>query len=660
MEVFGFENVPDHIHIALQRPALEVRREREHFSARRIRRIVHRVIRNGWGDLAGDNAVQLRGSSQAAELNGLKQQLRGLAERLNIALGPAVRQANPREREPVQRIACKQRKTLAILAVILRQRRVDGHRLPHQDRKLFFLIEVVLRRENRKSGRNRPVQQIRFRESEKNAALDAPKIRRKSERLPESQEIVRLIGQSQESARKPADSSGKTDVLLASFMDLKIYVDRASFRISLQIRILFLDFIEIAELIQPKNAQFPQTVVKQTAFIQQNLAPDHFVARRRIPRKFDPVNKELLLLVEIKRQVHRLGRVIGIKGRIRGEIDKPVIAIELRVVLDGFTNFGNIEDLPFLDGKCILQKFHIEIEILIRVRAANNQPPHAVLHAFLDGNGYVRANGAVLPNQRPRPRKKAIVLCFHRLENWLARRHQHPKISVILIQTLYAHGHVFIQLVAIVGLAEQIDIRKTQRNGNGTRVMHRPDNSHRGKRVIPGDGDVADLHLRPFIDIERQAHRICRRDPLVCRLHRRVHVPVLGKQLLNDHFGALYFRRIEPALHRQVHFAVFERIQNVRLGNRFISFVVDIANGGAFRNVKNHNLAVRHVRTVFHFQPDILEELRVPQRAEIAVHGRHAVRVARPRKDVRHHRLALHAAVAYKLNALDYWLLAVR
>ena len=56
--------------------------------------------------------------------------------------------------------------------------------------------------------------------------------------------------------------------------------------------------VEIAELVQAQQAQFPETVVEDLPFVQQQFAADHFVARGGVSGKFDAPDEELFLLVE--------------------------------------------------------------------------------------------------------------------------------------------------------------------------------------------------------------------------------------------------------------------------------------------------------------------------------------------------------------------------
>ena len=113
------------------------------------------------------------------------------------------------------------------------------------------------------------------------------------------------------------------------------------------------------------------------------------------------------------------------------------------------------------------------------------------------------------------------------------------------------------------------------------------------KALIAHDRDGSHLHLRPFVDVEDQLHRVGRRDAFVGRLHRGELVPVRGQQALEHHFGARDFRGIELAFDRKPDFLVLECVENVRLGNRFVSLVLDPPDDRPLGHVENDDFAVR-------------------------------------------------------------------
>ena len=114
------------------------------------------------------------------------------------------------------------------------------------------------------------------------------------------------------------------------------------------------------------------------------------------------------------------------------------------------------------------------------------------------------------------------------------------------------------------------------------------------------------------------------------------------------------FRGIELAFDRKPDFLVLEGVKDVRFGDRLVPFVLDPADDGPLLNIEDEDFGIRPIRTVFHLEPDILKELRVPKRLKIAAHRFLGVGVARPREDACEQRIALYAAVPHEFYALDH------
>src|SRR6185437_6825448 len=104
----------------------------------------------------------------------------------------------PGERETVQRVAGEKSEALAVLAVILSERRIDGDVLAHQNRQFFLLVEIELVRKNREAVGNGAIEEIWLRKPEENIALDAAELSGKGERLTEAEKIIGLIGKAEE------------------------------------------------------------------------------------------------------------------------------------------------------------------------------------------------------------------------------------------------------------------------------------------------------------------------------------------------------------------------------------------------------------------------------------------------------------------------------
>ena len=139
--------------------------------------------------------------------------------------------------------------------------------------------------------------------------------------------------------------------MLAFFLHLQLDVHRAGLHVPLQLRVFRLDGVEISELIQSQKAQFPVAVVEDLALVQQQLAPDHFVARRRVSGKFDPPDEKLLLLVEFHRQVHDFLRIVHIELGLGREVDVAIFAIKLAITVERLADLVGVENVAFLQRK---------------------------------------------------------------------------------------------------------------------------------------------------------------------------------------------------------------------------------------------------------------------------------------------------------------------
>ena len=124
-------------------------------------------------------------------------------------------------------------------------------------------------------------------------------MRGKRKCLAETQEIVGLIGKSEESASEAADAACQADGLLAFFPNLQIKINAA------QLDVLFhggggfwFQRLEEIELVETKDTHFPETVVIKIAFIDEQLAANHFVAGGDVAADVDAVNEVLFLFIE--------------------------------------------------------------------------------------------------------------------------------------------------------------------------------------------------------------------------------------------------------------------------------------------------------------------------------------------------------------------------
>ena len=161
------------------------------------------------------------------------------------------------------------------------------------------------------------------------------------------------------------------------------------------------------------------------------------------------------------------------------------------------------------------------------------------------------------------------------------------------------------------------------------------------------------LTLGPSVDGENQLDRVGRRNLLVRGLHHRELMPVLRLELLDHHLGFLDLRGIKLAFYRQAYLAVLERVENVGFADGFKPVVFDPADDRPLDHVEDDDFGVGAVGTVLHFEANILEILRVPQRLEIAPQARLRCRVAGAGEDPRLQGFAADAPVSVELDAID-------
>ena len=79
-------------------------------------------------------------------------------------------------------------------------------------------------------------------------------------------------------------------------VDLPVFLVQLLFR---NVRIVRLELVEIRELIQAQQAEFPQSRIVDAAFFQRQFAANHFVARRRVSYELDSPHIKLLSFVDI-------------------------------------------------------------------------------------------------------------------------------------------------------------------------------------------------------------------------------------------------------------------------------------------------------------------------------------------------------------------------
>ena len=149
------------------------------------------------------------------------------------------------------------------------------------------------------------------------------------------------------------------------------------------------DAIEIIELVEAQDTQFPGAFVEKLAFIDQQLAADDFVTGGGITAEVDAADVVLLLFVELQSQIDNFLVVVDVHGRFGGEVNEPVFAIGVLVILEGFAKFVGGEDVALFQRENALEGFDLEGQGFVGVGADNFQSAHVEAFPFFDGDSDV-------------------------------------------------------------------------------------------------------------------------------------------------------------------------------------------------------------------------------------------------------------------------------
>src|SRR6266436_1138701 len=562
----------------------------------------------------------------------------------------SVGDAQASEREPLHGITREEREPGAVLIVILNELRIDADGLAKEERLLAGLIETVAAGEERKAGRDGSIEKVRLGEAEHEAALNVAELRGEGESFAKAEEIVGLIGESDEGAGQTADAALQTDGLLALFLELQGEIDRTFFLIALDLDgLVFLDAVEVIELIQAQDADLPGALVEELTFVEKEFAADNFVARGGVADEIDAADVILLFFVEAHGDVNALGGLVDIGLRLRGEIDETILAIRFAVVIQGFANFGRGEDVAFLKGENSLERIDLQRESFIRIGADNFQRAHLVAIALFDGNGDIDGFAVSASSYRDAHAEAGRIDI---LENRIL--HDNFEVAIVLVQAADANFEIFVEFFAVVRFGEEGNVPEVEGNGVGAIVSHGADELAIAERVIAGEFNLADLYLGTFVDFENEDDRVAGGDALVLRRDFGKLAAVLAQQFLQDDFRFLDARGVELAFDSEADLALFKTIENVRLGNGMNVVVANAANDRALFDFEDDSLVIGTFGRVFDAQLNIFEELCVPQSLEVAAQRFFIIRITVAAENSRFQRVAADAAIADEKDAIDY------
>src|SRR5882724_7547316 len=408
-------------------------------------------------------------------------------------------------------------------------------------------------------------------------------------------------------------------------MNLKVQVHSPFLGVAFDFdSLVFFNAIEIIQLVKAKNADFPGALVEELAFIDQQLAANYLVPRGGVSAEIDSPDVILFLLVELQRQVDDLPSLVDIEVGFGSEIDKAILTVDAGVILHRLAQFGDVQDLALLDGKCALKRIHFERERLIRIGTDDFERTHAELRTFFDGNRDVDGL-ALRPAQHGHRHAQLIA---HGIDIFKrGRQDPNAEITVILVRPADSDFQVFVQFVAVVGLMHYVDFGDVERNLIGAIMAHRANEFAVAERMVAGEFDLSDLDLWAFFHFENQNDGVARCDALVLRRNFRKLTAVFAEQFLDDDFGLLDFCGIKLAFNGQTDLTFLEAIENIRFGNGMNIVVANTANDWTFLQFKNNDFCVGAVRRILDAQLHIFKELRVPKCLEVAAQSIFVVRI---------------------------------
>src|SRR5205807_7149280 len=125
------------------------------------------------------------------------------------------------------------------------------------------------------------------------------------------------------------------------------------------VRVVRLQLVEVAELVQAQQAHFPQPRVVNVAFLQSDLAPDYLVASSGVALELDAAYIKLFAFVDIDIEEDELLVVVEPGLGNGSKIDVTQLAVGLFQVLDSLANFFFAEDFSIFDGEDTAQRLGV-------------------------------------------------------------------------------------------------------------------------------------------------------------------------------------------------------------------------------------------------------------------------------------------------------------
>ena len=211
------------------------------------------------------------------------------------------------------------------------------------------------------------------------------------------------------------------------------------------VRIVGLELIEIAQLVQAENTELPQLLVVLLAFFQRDFAADDFIAGGCVALKLNTADEKLFSFVNINLEGNQFLFVVEVWSRNRRKVDISLCAVGFAQILQAFGNLLAAEDIAILDGKLGAQSFGVAHRLVV----LEGDLFQAVLITFFNRNADVRGFTQAVLEQRNMKTLVAGVVDFH-----IRFLHDHLVVAPILELLAHMLG-IFVEFGSVISLGKQ-------------------------------------------------------------------------------------------------------------------------------------------------------------------------------------------------------------
>ena len=238
---------------------------------------------------------------------------------------------------PLQRVAHGEVDAVGPDVVVLRERLLRGGQVDRcAGGGLVILggVVILLVVEDLEAHVDGAVFEIGLRKPKEEAAAYRAQIGLQAQGLAQSQEVVGLVVEAEESAVVAADAPIQADRVLAFLLHLEEQIDSAGIGILMGLGVLIdLERIEVFHLVQAQQAELPELRVVDRTLVEHQLAADDAVARNAVALELDARDEELLALVDIDIQRHGFLLLVGRQLGHGAEVDVAQAAVGLLQVV---------------------------------------------------------------------------------------------------------------------------------------------------------------------------------------------------------------------------------------------------------------------------------------------------------------------------------------